>query len=121
VADFGDDLIEVGNDWLFLLAYLGVIGELQENPVQFLDILNHARQLAHTDLHLREFNGEKQAGERRRQIVGDASQHQAAFQPYAVPLSPRMGPRLFVFVCSWYDENSYYEFHLLHVVHNRRN
>lgn len=38
---------------------------------------------------------------------------------YALALSRRTGLRLFDFVCSWFDENHYYEFYPLHVVHKR--
>ena len=38
---------------------------------------------------------------------------------YALALSRRTGLRLYDFVCSWFDEHSYYQFFPLHVVHKR--
>jgi PD-(D/E)XK nuclease superfamily len=38
---------------------------------------------------------------------------------YALALSRRTGLRLFDFVCSWFDEDNYFEFYPLHVVHKR--
>jgi len=37
---------------------------------------------------------------------------------YALALSHRTGLRLFDFVCSWFDQEHYYEFYPLHVVYN---
>ncbi len=39
---------------------------------------------------------------------------------YALALSRRTGLRLFDFVCSWFDQDHYFEFYPLHVVHHRR-
>ncbi len=39
---------------------------------------------------------------------------------YALALSRRTGLRLFDFVCAWFDEQHYFEFYPLHVVHKRR-
>jgi hypothetical protein len=39
---------------------------------------------------------------------------------YALALSHRTGLRLFDFVCSWFDQEHYYEFYPLHVVYKRR-
>ncbi len=39
---------------------------------------------------------------------------------YALALSRRTGLKLFDFVCAWFDENHYYEFYPLHVVHKRK-
>jgi ATP-dependent exoDNAse (exonuclease V) beta subunit len=38
---------------------------------------------------------------------------------YALALSRRTGLRLYNFVCAWFDEQHYYEFYPLHVVHKR--
>jgi PD-(D/E)XK nuclease superfamily len=38
---------------------------------------------------------------------------------YALALSRRTGLKLFHMVCSWFDENNYYQFFPLHVVHKR--
>ena len=38
---------------------------------------------------------------------------------YALALSRRTGLKLFDFVCAWFDENHYFEFYPLHVVHKR--
>jgi ATP-dependent exoDNAse (exonuclease V) beta subunit len=40
----------------------------------------------------------------------------AQLMVYALALSRRTGLKLFDFVCSWFDEHSYYEFYPLHVV-----
>jgi hypothetical protein len=39
---------------------------------------------------------------------------------YALALSNRTGLRLYDFVCSWFDQEHYYEFYPLHVVYKRR-
>jgi hypothetical protein len=39
---------------------------------------------------------------------------------YALALSRRTGLRLYDFVCAWFDEQHYYEFYPLHVVHKRK-
>ena len=36
---------------------------------------------------------------------------------YALALSRRTGLRLYDFVCAWFDEQHYFEFYPLHVVH----
>ena len=38
---------------------------------------------------------------------------------YALALSRRTGLRLYDFVCAWFDEQHYFEFYPLHVVHKR--
>jgi hypothetical protein len=38
---------------------------------------------------------------------------------YALALSRRTGLRLYDFVCSWFDQDHFYEFFPLHVVHKR--
>jgi ATP-dependent exoDNAse (exonuclease V) beta subunit len=38
---------------------------------------------------------------------------------YALALSRRTGLKLLDFVCAWFDENHYFEFYPLHVVHKR--
>jgi hypothetical protein len=39
---------------------------------------------------------------------------------YALALSRRTGLRLYDFVCAWFDEEHYFEFYPLHVVHKRQ-
>jgi hypothetical protein len=38
---------------------------------------------------------------------------------YALALSRRTGLRLFDFVCSWFDQDHYFEFYPLHLIHKR--
>jgi ATP-dependent exoDNAse (exonuclease V) beta subunit len=44
----------------------------------------------------------------------------AQLMVYALALSRRTGLRLYDFVCAWFDDQHYYEFYPLHVVHKRR-
>jgi hypothetical protein len=44
----------------------------------------------------------------------------AQLMVYALALSRRTGLRLYDFVCAWFDEQHYYEFYPLHVVHKQR-
>jgi ATP-dependent exoDNAse (exonuclease V) beta subunit len=44
----------------------------------------------------------------------------AQLMVYALALSRRTGLRLYDFVCTWFDDQHYYEFYPLHVVHKRR-
>jgi PD-(D/E)XK nuclease superfamily len=44
----------------------------------------------------------------------------AQLMVYALALSRRTGLRLYDFVCAWFDDRHYFEFHPLHVVHKQR-
>jgi ATP-dependent exoDNAse (exonuclease V) beta subunit len=43
----------------------------------------------------------------------------AQLMVYALALSRRTGLRLYDFVCAWFDDQHYFEFYPLHVVHKR--
>lgn len=44
----------------------------------------------------------------------------AQLMTYALALSRRTGLRLYDFVCAWFDDDHYYEFYPLHVIHKVR-
>ncbi len=60
--------------------------------------------------------------------VGFADVYDAGFRPrtteqlmiYALALSKHTDLRLFDFKCAWFDDEYYYEFYPLHVVHKRK-